>query len=69
MQVTPLAFNAPISEYIAQADALLAGWHTGDADAVRVFRNRHPKFLDDKIPWLERHLTDAEMRATADRSR
>ena len=28
------------------------------------FRNRHPKFLDDKIPWLERDLTDAEVRAT-----
>lgn len=64
MQVTPLAFDAPISEYIAQADALLAGWHSADDKAVRVFRNRHPKFLDDKIPWLARHLTDAEVRAT-----
>ena len=60
----PLAFNAPLDGYIAQADALLAGWNSGDAGAVRVFRNRHPKFLDDKIPWLERHMTDAEVRAT-----
>ena len=64
MEVKPLAFNAPLDEYIAQADALLAGWNSSNAGAVRVFRNRHPKFLDDKIPWLERHMTDAEVRAT-----
>jgi len=64
MELTPLACNAPLSEYIAQADALLAGWHAGDQKAIRVFRNRHPKFLDDKIPWLERHMSDAEARAT-----
>jgi len=64
MELTPLAFDAPLSAYIAQADALLAGWRSGDEQAIRVFRNRHPKFLDDKIPWLERHLTDAEVRAT-----
>ena len=64
MEVKPLAFNAPLDAYLAQADALLAGWHARDAGAIRVFRNRHPKFLDDKIPWLERHMTDAEVRAT-----
>src|SRR4030095_4656055 len=64
MEVKPLAFNAPLDGYIAQADALLAGWHARDGGAIRVFRNRHPKFLDDKIPWLERHMTDAEVRAT-----
>ena len=64
MPLEPLAFDAPLSGYIAQADALLAGWHSRDEQAIRVFRNRHPKFLDDKIPWLERHMTDAEVRAT-----
>jgi ankyrin repeat protein len=64
MDVKPLAFNASLDEYIAQADALLAGWNSSNAGAVRVFRTRHPKFLDDKIPWLERHMTDAEVRAT-----
>jgi ankyrin repeat protein len=63
MELKPLAFNAPIDGYIEQADALLAGWNTSDAGAMRVFRNRHPKFLDDQIPWLERNLTDAEARA------
>src|SRR6188768_2368066 len=64
MELKPLAFNAPLEQYIAQADALFAGWNSSNAGAVRVFRNRHPKFLDDKIPWLERQMTDAEVRAT-----
>jgi ankyrin repeat protein len=58
-----LPFHAPLDEYERQADALLAGWQAGDELAVRVFRSRHPKFLDDKIPWLERRMTDAEARA------
>lgn len=64
MELKPLAFDAPLSGYIAQADALLAGWHSRNETAIRLFRNRHPKFLDDKVPWLERDLTDAEVRAT-----
>jgi len=64
VDLKPLAFDAPLSGYIAQADALLAGWHSRNEKAIRLFRNRHPKFLDDKVPWLERDLTDAEVRAT-----
>jgi ankyrin repeat protein len=29
-----------------------------------VFRQRHPKFLDSKIPWLQREMTAAHVRAT-----
>ena len=58
-----LPFNAPLADYVAQADRLFAGWQAGDERAVRVFRSKHPKFLDDKIPWLERRLSDAEARA------
>ena len=64
MELKPLAFDAPLSGYLAQADALLAGWHARDENAIRVFRNRHPKFLDSKIPWLARDMTDAEVKAT-----
>jgi len=64
MELKPLPFDAPLSGYIAQADALLAGWHARDEQAIRVFRNRHPKFLDDKITWLARDMTDAEVKAT-----
>ncbi|MBY0495763.1 MAG: ankyrin repeat domain-containing protein [Cyanobacteria bacterium] len=64
MALQPLPFNAPIGNYAAQADALLDGWRAGNNDAIKAIRNRHPKFLDDKIKWLERHMTDAEVRAT-----
>jgi ankyrin repeat protein len=64
MEIKALAFDAPLPDYIAQADALLAGWHSRNEKAIRVFRNRHPKFLDDKITWLERDMSDAEVRAT-----
>jgi ankyrin repeat protein len=60
---THLPFHAPLDQYQRQADALLAGWQAGDERAVRVFRSRHPKFLDNRIPWLERRMTDAEVRA------
>jgi hypothetical protein len=59
-----LRFNAPLHEYVQQADLLLAGWRSGDREAERIFRSKHPKFLDDKIPWLERRMSDAEVRAT-----
>jgi ankyrin repeat protein len=59
-----LHFNAPLHEYVQQADALLAGWRSGDRHAEEIFRSKHPKFLDDKIPWLERRMSDAEVRAT-----
>jgi ankyrin repeat protein len=64
MDLRPLAADAPLGKYITQADALLTGWHVRDAGAIRVFRNRHPKFLDAKTPWLARNMTDAEVRAT-----
>jgi ankyrin repeat protein len=59
-----LHFNAPLHEYVQQADALLAGWQSGDLQAERIFRSKHPKFLDTKIPWLERPMSDEEVRAT-----
>ena len=60
----PLPFDAPLAGYVAQADALYAGWRARDQDAIRIFRSKHPKFLDDKIPWLERRMTDQEVRET-----
>jgi hypothetical protein len=64
MALTPLPLRSTLTDYRRQADALYSGWLAGDADAVRVFRTRHPKFLDQKIPWLERRMSDAEVRAT-----
>jgi ankyrin repeat protein len=64
LELAHLPYNAPLADYVKQADVLFAGWHAGDEKAVSLFRTKHPKFLDAKIPWLERHLTDQEARAT-----
>lgn len=59
-----LPFDAPLAAYVRQADELFTGWQSGDAGAIGIFRTKHPKFLDDKIPWLERRMTDEDVRAT-----
>jgi ankyrin repeat protein len=64
MAFAPLPFRSTVADYRRQADDLYAGWQARDADAVRVFRTRHPKFLDATIPWLERRMTEAEVGAT-----
>ena len=62
--MTFLPFDAAVGDYLRQADAVLAGWRSGDEDAVKFFRAHHPKFLDDKVPWLQRFWeSDADARA------
>lgn len=63
MNLVHLPFDAPLADYVNQAEALLAGWNTGDVGAISVFRQSHPKFLDPKIPWLQRQMSDEEVRA------
>jgi hypothetical protein len=63
-ELSPLPFRSTLSEYRRQADDLYSGWLAGDAPAIRVIRTRHPKFLDASIPWLERRMSEAEVRAT-----
>jgi len=63
-KLSPLSFRAPVTEYRRQADDLYSGWLAGDEQAIRVFRSKHPKFLDSKIPWLERTMSGEEVRAT-----
>lgn len=62
MNVAPLPFRAALAEYDAQARALLDAWREGDADAVRIIRHNHPRFLDAEITWLPRRMPDAEVR-------
>jgi len=59
----PLPFRSSLREYETQADDLLAAWRSGDADAIRLIRENHPRFLDARIPWLPRRLSDAEVRS------
>jgi hypothetical protein len=64
MELEHLRYDAPLADYVKQAEALFAGWEAGNEKAVRLFRSKHPKFLDARIPWLARRLTDQEVRAT-----
>jgi ankyrin repeat protein len=60
----PLPFDSPLSDYVKQAEALLAGWRAQDQSAIRIFKSKHPKFLDDKITWLERSMSPDDVLAT-----
>jgi ankyrin repeat protein len=69
MRPTPLPVPSPLGAYEAQADAILEAWRAGDPDATRFVREHHPRFLDERIPWLPRRLSDDEVRSAAlDRS-
>ena len=60
-----LPFRATISDYQRQADALLAAWQAGtDRALMNVVVQNHPKFLRTDVPWAQKRMTEAEMRAT-----
>jgi ankyrin repeat protein len=64
--MTHLRFDSTIDAYRQQADEALAGWQSGGDDAITFFRAHHPKFLDEKVPWLTRFWeSDEQARATA----
>lgn len=65
METTPLPFRASLEEYQKQAEELLEAWRVGDPGAIQIVSTRHPRFLDDRIPWLPKKLPDSEIRATA----
>ena len=62
MHITPVSFRANLDAYQAQADLLLRGWKSDDHDAIKLAVHRHPKFLRPDVPWLPRHLTEADIR-------
>ena len=64
MALAPLPFDSPLSDYVMQSDALLEGWRARDEAAIRIVKSKHPKFLDDRIPWLERPMSREEVLAT-----
>ena len=63
MDLKPLPFRAGLDQYEKQAEALLDAGRAGDAGALRCFKERHPRFLDAKVPWLSTNPTDAEVLA------
>jgi hypothetical protein len=63
MDMTRLPFRATLEQYEQQAAELLAAFRSGDADAVRLIKHRHPRFLRSDIPWLPKDLPDSELRS------
>ena len=64
MNRNPLPFRSTLDRYERQAEDLLESFNSGDPEALQIFRQRHPRFLDPKIPWLPKRLTDSEVRAS-----
>jgi ankyrin repeat protein len=65
MPLTPLPPRAPLTDYAAQAASLLAAWRAGEAWALDLFHHRHPRFLDDRVPWIPKALSQDDIRAAA----
>jgi ankyrin repeat protein len=63
MEITPLPFRSSIAQYMGQATKLLEAWRAGDKDAIELVRRNHPRFLDERIPWLPKNLSDDEVRS------
>jgi ankyrin repeat protein len=65
MDLKPLPFRSTLEQYQKRAEELLAALGSGDAQAIRVFHERHPRFLDPKITWLPRDVPDSEIQSAA----
>src|SRR5690348_13045012 len=48
-----------------EADNLYRRYVQRDPAALNEFRTRHPRFLDEKIPWLSKNSPDDEIVAAA----
>jgi ankyrin repeat protein len=64
VELQPLAFRSPLAAYERQAADLLAGHRAADPDAIDLFHRKHPRFLDEKITWRPKFITDADIRDT-----
>jgi hypothetical protein len=62
-ELTPLLFRSDLQGYQKQAEQLLEAWRAGGPAAVQLVRQNHPRFLDDRIPWLQKNLSDSEVRS------
>jgi len=63
--IARLPYRSSLAEYRRQADDLLARWNNGDAAATEFFRRQHPRFRDENVEWLPKHLSAAEVRRVA----
>ncbi len=61
MNLTPLPFRSGLGQYRRQAQELLEAYRSGDSGAIRCINERHPRFLDEKIAWLPKNVSKAEV--------
>src|SRR4051794_19424182 len=64
MDFTPVPFRSPLAAYARQAEDLLAGHRAADRGAIDLFHRKHPRFLDEKIKWRPKFISDEEIRDT-----
>jgi ankyrin repeat protein len=62
MKLNPAPFDSKLNVYQAQAEELLAARRRWDEEAVQAIRQNHPRFLDEKIKWLPKKLSEDELR-------
>src|SRR5690349_20770903 len=65
MELKPLPLLSPLGAYEDQAKMLLAAHKAADPEAIRLFHQRHPRFLDDKIRWKPKSIPASEIREAA----
>ncbi len=65
MDFQPLPFRSTLEQYQKQAEELLEAHSAGDSQAIRILHQKHPRFLDSKIPWLPKDLPDSEIQSAA----
>ena len=65
MDLKALPYRSVLEQYQEQAERLLEAHRSGDSQAIRVIHEKHPRFLDPKIPWLPKILPDSEIRSAA----
>jgi len=56
-------FHTSLDQYEKQAEQLLEAHRSGDPEAVRIIHQKHPRFLDSRIPWLPRNISDSEIQS------
>jgi ankyrin repeat protein len=62
MDFKPLPLDSVLEAYQQQAAALFEGYQAGAAEVIQLIHRRHPRFLDERIPWLPKNVSDAEIR-------
>jgi ankyrin repeat protein len=65
MDLKAVPFRSPLSAYEQQSESLLAGQRAADPAAIDLFHRKHPRFLDEKIKWRPKFISDSEIHDAA----